>query len=90
MSKMLSKNSKALERVELSEIGLYLRVISREYPEVKDYDKLAQLISEEFNVICESDLIRQYEELEFEHRDFVDRIYHAIAMGYLEKPDYEW
>jgi hypothetical protein len=90
MSKTQSKNSKALERVELSEIGLYLRVISREYPDVKDYEKLAQLISEEFNVICDSELIRQYEELDYEHRDFMDRLYHAISMGHIDPPNYEF
>jgi hypothetical protein len=89
MSKTQLKSSKTLEKVELSDVGLYLRVISQEYPDVKDYEELAKLISENFQVICTADIIKQYEELDIEHRDFMDRIHHAIAMGYIDPPMFE-
>lgn len=53
-----------LERpdVELHELGTMLKTIYLDHPDVKDYSKLAKLISDHFNVNCtENDIMGYYE-----------------------------
>lgn len=60
------KNSKKLlkeSEVQLSDLGLYLKLISMEYPGVESAEELADLISKEFNVICTALDVKGYHQV---------------------------
>lgn len=57
------------QRVKLSEIGFYLRIIQMDYSP-KSTREMAQLISEHFNVICIEEDIHYYEQLHQEQEDY--------------------
>ena len=72
--KSLKKQLKK-SKVKLSDLGLYLKLVYLEYPEVEAPQELAEKVSAEFNVVCTKkdvlgylDLHVQYEDYELESR----------------------
>jgi hypothetical protein len=57
-----SKHINERERVELADMGVYLRLIRLDYQCDSD-EQLANLISEQFNVDCRTEDIENYERL---------------------------
>lgn len=55
------------KRIEIEEIGLYLRTIQIDYPN-KNNKEMAELISRHFDVICEEEDIDNYHVL-YEHHE---------------------
>lgn len=54
------------EKVLIQNLGTYIRVIQMDY-NPKNNEELAELISQEFNVVCTEEDIEHYEELCEEH-----------------------
>lgn len=59
------------EHVKIEDIGMYLRLIHMDY-EPKNNNELAELISENFNVICIARDIEVYETLHVNYQDYED------------------
>tara|TARA_R100001530_G_scaffold126339_1_gene95157 strand:+ start:456 stop:704 length:249 start_codon:yes stop_codon:yes gene_type:complete len=58
----------ALPPIQVEDIGLYVRVIARDY-EVTDNKQIAELITEYFGVYCTEEDINNYESLWY-HEDY--------------------
>jgi len=71
------------QKVKLSEIGLYLRIIQMDY-NPQSIQELAELIEEHFNVICTEEDIRYYEQLHQEQEDY-EKLSRMIEFGNLEQ-----
>jgi hypothetical protein len=56
------KNTEYIRKVQMDEIGLFLRTIEAEY-NPKDNQEMANLITQFFNVICTEEDIEHYEAL---------------------------
>jgi hypothetical protein len=78
--KNLEKKSLKSE-IQVYEIGDMLKLIALEHPEIKDYEKLSQIISSKFNVICTPDDIQRYE--------YTLNVYKHKQDKYYIKEDYE-
>jgi len=55
--------SKKKKKITAFEIGLMLKTVSMDNPDVDNPEKLAELISEEFNVICKKEDVIGYHAL---------------------------
>ena len=66
--KSLKKQSK--KALRLDDLGHYLKLISIEYPELKEAKELAEKVSDEFNVKCTEKDILGYHELHVEFEDY--------------------
>lgn len=62
------------KRVEIEEIGLYLRTIQAEYSP-KNNKEMAELISEHFPVICLEEDVDQYHVMYDHHEELIKRDY---------------
>lgn len=67
---MLNLRKKSTKKVQLSNLGTFLRLIALEYPDIKGAQKLAEKVSAEFNVICTEEDILGYEKLHIEFEDY--------------------
>lgn len=77
MSKLASSTN---TDIDLSTLGLKLRLIHLEYPEVEAFEELAVLISEVFKVNCTVDDIRKYMDLHT-HSENLERESNLIKYG---------
>jgi hypothetical protein len=59
------------KRIEIEEIGLYLRTIQMDYSP-KNNKEMAELISKHFNVICEEEDVDNYHVL-YEHHEELNK-----------------
>jgi hypothetical protein len=68
---MSDSKIKTLPTVKTEDIGLYIRVISRDY-KTNDNGHIAKLITENFGVQCYEKDVDQYENLyyHYQHEDF--------------------
>ena len=71
------------QKVKLSEIGLYLRIIQMDY-NPQSIQELAELIEEHFNVICTEEDVRYYEQLHQEQEDY-EKLSRMVEFGNLEQ-----
>ena len=71
------------QKVKLSEIGLYLRIIQMDYSP-QSIQELAELIEEHFNVICTEEDVRYYEQLHQEQEDY-EKLSRMVEFGNLEQ-----
>lgn len=58
--------TKNARRVRMDEIGMFLRTIELEFKPVSNKER-AELIQQNFNVLCDEEDINHYEELEYFH-----------------------
>ena len=70
------------EQVKIADIGLYLRLMHMDYQPTTN-EELANLISENFNVICHAKDIEVYEKLHIEYEDY-EKLSRMMQNGNLE------
>lgn len=63
------KNTTEAKRIEVAEIGFYLRLVRQEYG-IQTTQQYADLITEDFNILCTKQNIEDYERLHIEMEDY--------------------
>jgi len=76
------KNIKTHKKIELNEIGFYLRLIHQEYGQCSNL-RYAQLIEENFDLVCTEQDVNNYQELHVQLEDF-EKASRMIQYGYNE------
>lgn len=78
----MSIDLKKHKKVELNEIGFYLKLLYQEYGQCSNL-RYAQLIEENFNLVCTEQDVDNYQTLHIELEDF-ERASRMIQYGYNE------
>jgi len=79
---MENLNVKRHKKVELNEIGFYLKLINQEYGQCSNL-RYAQLIEQEFDLVCTEQDVNNYQQLHVELEDF-EKVSRMLSEGYKE------
>ena len=63
------KNTLNIKKIKVEELGFYLRLVKSEYG-IKSNEIYADLITENFNLLCTVEDIENYERLHIEMEDY--------------------
>lgn len=79
---------KTKERVELHQLGIMLRLVAEEFPELTEYKDIAEAVSEYFEVICTEEDVIGYHRLHIEHEQIIHEDYELEAKRHEHKHYY--